>query len=65
MPEGTHRYTFSELLRIAEEEKAKAKQAVDANEPDGCSRLEEWSNTLQALEIMEQRGVPNALKDDL
>jgi hypothetical protein len=63
MSELERRYTISELLEIAEEAQRKAKQARDAKEPNGAERFHEWSNTLAALRILNERGVPDSLKD--
>ncbi len=63
MTEPERRYTISELLRIAEEQTAIAKQAMDADEDDGAERFHEWSNTLFGLRWMRERGVPDSLKD--
>jgi hypothetical protein len=64
MPEPERRYTISELLRIAEEQTAEAKRAMEANKTGGLKRFEDWSNTLEALRIMQERGMPDSLKDD-
>jgi hypothetical protein len=61
MPE--QRYTISELIEIAEQQRAEAKRALQANEPDGAERVQQWSDTLKALEIMKHRGVPDSLRD--
>jgi hypothetical protein len=61
MPE--QRYTMSELIEIAEQQTAEAKRALQRNEPDGADRLQQWSDTLKALQIMKERGVPDSLRD--
>ena len=64
MPETENRYTISELLKIAEEQTAQAKRAQERGEPDGAERYEQWSNTLAGIRIMQERGVPDSLKND-
>jgi DNA/RNA-binding domain of Phe-tRNA-synthetase-like protein len=61
MPE--QRYTISELIEIAEQQTAEAKRALKANEPDAADRVQQWSDTLKALQIMKERGVPDSLRD--
>jgi hypothetical protein len=61
MPE--QRYTISELIEIAEQQTAEAKRALQANEPDSTERVQQWSDTLKALQIMKERGVPDSLRD--
>ena len=61
MPE--RRYTISELLSIAEEQTEEAKRALEAGEPDAVERVQQWSDTLEGLRLMKERGVPDSLKD--
>lgn len=61
MPE--QRYTISELIEIAAQQTAEAKRALQANERDGTDRVQQWSDTLKALQIMKERGVPDSLQD--
>jgi hypothetical protein len=63
MPELERRYTISELLRIAEEQTNRAKQAMEDGAPDGTERFQQWSYTLSALRIMKERGLPESLKE--
>jgi hypothetical protein len=63
MPELERRYTISELLRIAEQQTDRAKQAMEEGEPGGAERFQQWSHTLSALRIMKERGLPESLKD--
>ena len=58
------RYIISELIEIAEQQTAEAKVALDANEPDGADRFQQWSDTLKALRIMKERGVPESMQDE-
>ena len=58
------RYTISELIEIAEHQTAEAKRALHANEPDGADRVQQWSDTLEALQIMKERGVPESMRDE-
>jgi hypothetical protein len=62
MAEPERRYTISELLKIAEEQQGNAKRAMDAKR-DGADRFHGWSNTLAALRIIKELGVPDSLKD--
>jgi hypothetical protein len=64
MPDVEHRYTISELIEIAERQTAEAKRAYESNEPDGAERFQQWSNTLNALQIMRERGAPDSLRDN-
>ena len=61
MPE--QHYTISELIEIAEQQTAEAKRALQANEPDAADRVQQWPNTLEALQLMKKRGVPDSLRD--
>lgn len=63
MPEPERCYTISELLRIAEDQTERAKQSMDKGEPDGTERFQQWSDTLSSLQIMNERGVPDSLKE--
>jgi hypothetical protein len=61
---GLERLTISEALRIAEQQTAEAQRAKDSGHPEGEERVQQWSDTLHALEIMKERGVPDSMKDD-
>lgn len=56
-------FPISYLIQIAEEQTEKAKQAFEAGEPDGAERYQQWSDTLEGLRIMKERGVPDSMKD--
>jgi hypothetical protein len=58
------RTLISEALRIAEQQTAEARKAKDAGDPEGEERLNEWSNTLHALQIIKKRGVPDSMNDE-
>ncbi len=65
MTEALERLTISEALRIAKQQTAEAQKAKDAGDPEGEERVQQWSDTLHALEVMKDRGVPDSMKDDL
>jgi hypothetical protein len=58
------RLTISEAIDIAERQTADAEHAVEAGEPDGEDRVQQWSDTLHVLRVMKQRGVPDSMKDE-
>jgi hypothetical protein len=62
--EELQRLTISEALRIAEKQRAEAQCAKDSGDAEGDERLQQWSDTLHALELMKERGVPDSMKDD-
>ena len=62
--EKLERLTISEALRIAELQTAEAQKARDAGELNGEERVREWSDTLHALQVMKERGVPDSMKDE-
>ncbi len=55
--------TISKALQIPEEQTARAKLALEAGEWDAEERVLRWSETLEVLRIMKERGVPESLKD--
>jgi hypothetical protein len=57
------RLTISKALGIAEQQTAEARQAKDSGDPEGEERLQQWSDTLHALEVLKERGVPESMKD--
>lgn len=61
--ESEERFTISKALAIAEECVADAKRARETGEPDGGERFQEWSTTLFALRTMQERDVPERLRD--
>jgi hypothetical protein len=58
------RLTISEALQIAEKQTAEAQCAKDSGDPEGEERVQQWSDTLHALQVMKERGVPDSMKDD-
>ncbi len=58
------RLTISEAIQIAERQTADAERAKEAGEPEGEDRVQQWSDTLQVLRIMKERGVPDSMKDE-
>lgn len=49
--EALERLTISEALRIAQQQAAEAQQAKDSGDPEGEQRVQQWSDTLYALEF--------------
>ncbi len=57
------RLRISSLIAVAEEETAKAQREYIIGDLKSEERLQKCLDTLEALKIMKERGVPDSLKD--
>jgi hypothetical protein len=55
--------SVSKMIEIAEKQTAEAKRAKEAGQCDGEDRFRHWSATLEALRIMQKRGIPDTMQD--
>lgn len=55
--------SVAKMIEVAEKQTAEAKRAKEAGEWDGEARFRQWSATLEALRIMQERGIPDTMQD--